>query len=150
MRSPGRPPVGRLEHRQRFWAAIARGLSSEDAAVQAGVAALPPGTLPVSAVDFVSNASIANITLGGDPRRTTFTSSTISASQLGALNLGRIQTANGGAPFGVAGTSIKFLQGNDITTNRAFRLANIASTAAASASLAAIHIDPQDLTILIL
>src|SRR3954447_17783518 len=37
MRSPGRPPVGTLKHRQRFWAAIARGLSSEDAAVQAGV-----------------------------------------------------------------------------------------------------------------
>src|SRR5436190_22577181 len=39
MRSPGRPPVGRLEHRQRFWAAIARGLSSEDAAAEAGVSA---------------------------------------------------------------------------------------------------------------
>jgi IS30 family transposase len=39
MRSPGRPPVGRLEHRQRFWVAIARGLSSEDAAVEAGVSA---------------------------------------------------------------------------------------------------------------
>jgi IS30 family transposase len=39
MRSPGRPPVGRLEHRQWFWAAIARGLSSEDAAAQAGVSA---------------------------------------------------------------------------------------------------------------
>jgi len=39
MRSPGRPPVGRLEHRKRFWAAIAGGLSSEDAAVQAGVSA---------------------------------------------------------------------------------------------------------------
>jgi IS30 family transposase len=39
MRSPGRPPAGRLEHRQRFWAAIARGLSSEDAAAQAGVSA---------------------------------------------------------------------------------------------------------------
>jgi IS30 family transposase len=39
MRSPGRPPVGRLEHRQRFWTAIARGLSSEDAAVVAGVSA---------------------------------------------------------------------------------------------------------------
>ena len=39
MRSPGRPPVGRLEHRQMFWAAIARGLSSEDAAAQAGVSA---------------------------------------------------------------------------------------------------------------
>ena len=39
MRSPGRPPVGRLEHRQRFWTAIARGLSSEDAAAEAGVSA---------------------------------------------------------------------------------------------------------------
>jgi IS30 family transposase len=37
MRSPGRPPVGRREHRQRFWAAIARGLASEDAGVAAGV-----------------------------------------------------------------------------------------------------------------
>ncbi|HKS52208.1 MAG TPA: IS30 family transposase, partial [Pseudonocardiaceae bacterium] len=37
MRSPGRPPVARREHRQRFWAAIARGLSSEDAGVVAGV-----------------------------------------------------------------------------------------------------------------
>ena len=36
MRSPGRPPVARREHRQRFWKAIARGLSSEDAAVAAG------------------------------------------------------------------------------------------------------------------
>ena len=39
MRAPGRPPVGRREHRQRFWAAIARGLSSEDAGVAAGVSA---------------------------------------------------------------------------------------------------------------
>jgi IS30 family transposase len=39
MRSPGRPPAGRREHRQRFWGAIARGLSSEDAAAEAGVSA---------------------------------------------------------------------------------------------------------------
>ena len=39
MRSPGRPPVGRRENRLRFWAAIARGLSSEDAAGEAGVSA---------------------------------------------------------------------------------------------------------------
>jgi IS30 family transposase len=39
MWSPGRPPAGRKEHRQRFWAAIARGLSSEDAAAEAGVSA---------------------------------------------------------------------------------------------------------------
>jgi IS30 family transposase len=37
MRSPGRPPVARREHRQRFWEAIADGWSSEDAAVVAGV-----------------------------------------------------------------------------------------------------------------
>ncbi|QQR45031.1 IS30 family transposase [Myxococcus xanthus] len=37
MSSPGRPPVGRREHRQRFWEAIARGLSSEDAGRGAGV-----------------------------------------------------------------------------------------------------------------
>jgi len=37
MRSPGRPPVARREDRQRFWAGVARGLTSEDAAVQAGV-----------------------------------------------------------------------------------------------------------------
>jgi IS30 family transposase len=39
MRSLGRPSVGRLEHRQRFWLAIARGASSEDAATEAGVSA---------------------------------------------------------------------------------------------------------------
>jgi IS30 family transposase len=38
MRSPGRPPGWRREHRQRFWRAIADGLSSEDAAAVAGVA----------------------------------------------------------------------------------------------------------------
>ena len=37
MRSPGRPPMARREHRQRFWEAIADGLSSEDAGVAAGV-----------------------------------------------------------------------------------------------------------------
>jgi IS30 family transposase len=39
MRSPGRPTAGRREHRQRFWAAIAIGLASEDAAAVAGVSA---------------------------------------------------------------------------------------------------------------
>ena len=37
LRSPGRPMVARREDRQRFWAAIRRGLSSEDAAGEAGV-----------------------------------------------------------------------------------------------------------------
>src|SRR5438874_7829197 len=33
----GHPPAGRREHRVRFWEAIARGVSSENAAVEAGV-----------------------------------------------------------------------------------------------------------------
>lgn len=37
MRSPGRPPVARREHRRAFWEAIARGATSEDAGVEAGV-----------------------------------------------------------------------------------------------------------------
>jgi IS30 family transposase len=37
MRSPGRPPGWRRGHRQRFWEAIARGLTSEDAAAVAGL-----------------------------------------------------------------------------------------------------------------
>lgn len=37
MASPGRPPAGWREHRQRFWGAIANGLSSEEAGVVAGV-----------------------------------------------------------------------------------------------------------------
>ncbi len=36
-RSGGRPSAGRREHRERFWAAIARGASSVDAATEAGV-----------------------------------------------------------------------------------------------------------------
>jgi transposase len=37
LRSPGRPPVARQEHRRRFWAFIAAGLSREDAAMEVGV-----------------------------------------------------------------------------------------------------------------
>src|SRR5947209_213317 len=36
-RGLGRPPAGRREHRVRFWEAIARGASSENAATAAGV-----------------------------------------------------------------------------------------------------------------
>src|SRR4051812_2071273 len=39
MPSPGRPPVGRREHRQRFWALIAAGMMSDWAGVAVGVSA---------------------------------------------------------------------------------------------------------------
>lgn len=37
MHSPGRPIAGRREHRARFWENIARGLTSEQAAIAAGM-----------------------------------------------------------------------------------------------------------------
>ena len=43
LRFPGRPPVARQENRRRFWAFIAEGLSSEDAAMEVGVSQ-PVGT----------------------------------------------------------------------------------------------------------
>jgi IS30 family transposase len=43
LRSPGRPPVWRREHQRRFWDLIARGVSSEEAALECGVSA-PVGT----------------------------------------------------------------------------------------------------------
>lgn len=60
LRSPGRPPVAQQTHRRRFWVLIAGGLSSEDAAIGAGVSApvgvrwfreaggMPPSTLAPS------------------------------------------------------------------------------------------------------
>jgi IS30 family transposase len=58
MRSPGRPPAGRREHRQCFWMAIARGLSSEDAGVEAGVSA------PVGGRWFREGGGMPSITMG--------------------------------------------------------------------------------------
>ena len=63
MRSPGRPPVGRLEHRQRFWAAIARGLSSEAAAAEAGVSG------PVGVRWFREGGGMPSVTLAAPSGR---------------------------------------------------------------------------------
>jgi transposase len=37
LRSPGRPPMAGRDERRRFWAAIAAGMASEAAAIEAGV-----------------------------------------------------------------------------------------------------------------
>lgn len=58
IRSPGRPTAGRREHRQAFWKAIARGLTSEDAAMAAGVSP------PVGARWFRENGGMPPTNLG--------------------------------------------------------------------------------------
>src|SRR5215212_3033711 len=80
MRSPGRPPVGRREHRQRFWAAIARGERSDVAGVEAGVSPVvgvrwfreaggmaPISQAPLSGryLSFVEREEIAVLRAGG-------------------------------------------------------------------------------------
>jgi IS30 family transposase len=58
MRSPGRPPAGRREHRQQFWEGVARGLSTEDAALAADVSP------PVGARWFRENGGMPPSSLG--------------------------------------------------------------------------------------
>jgi IS30 family transposase len=58
MGSPGRPSVGRREHRQRFWRAIAQGLSNREAGIEAGVSA------SVGARWFQEAGGMASITMG--------------------------------------------------------------------------------------
>ena len=80
MRSPGRPTVGRREHRQEFWEGIARGLTSEQAASAAGVSqavgtrwfrecgGMPPFSLrPLSGryLSFVEREKIALLRASG-------------------------------------------------------------------------------------
>jgi IS30 family transposase len=56
MRSPGRPPAALREHRQQFWAAIARGVSSGDAALEAGV------SIPVGVRWFREGGGMSSVT----------------------------------------------------------------------------------------
>ena len=75
IRSPGRPTTGRGEHRQRFWKAIGRGLSSWEAACEAGVSqpvgtrwfrdngGMPPTTLTPLSGHYLSFAEREEIAL---------------------------------------------------------------------------------------
>jgi IS30 family transposase len=80
MHSPGRPTVGRRKHRKQFWEGIARGLTSEQAAIAAGVSqavgtrwfrecgGMPPFSLrPLSGryLSFVEREKIALLRASG-------------------------------------------------------------------------------------
>ena len=58
--SPGRPPVAGRDERRQFWAAIAAGLSSEDAGAAAGVP---------EAVGAVGCAVVSNVGVIGQNER---------------------------------------------------------------------------------
>lgn len=116
--------------------------------IYAGVGPLAAGqTLPSAPSDFIAPAMIRSATLGSGSRVPSFANSVIAAAMEGNLNLGTIQTANGGVPFGVAAHQILALAGTDLASRRSFRLVRVASTSAATAALAARGINPQDFVV---
>src|SRR5262249_58676233 len=75
--SPGRPVVAGRDQQRRFWAAIAAGMASEDAAVQAGMSQTvgtrlfrKVGDMPPGDVSAISEAAVRPVSLvcgaGGD------------------------------------------------------------------------------------
>ena len=119
-------------------------LSNSD--IYAGIGPLAAGqTLPAAPGDFVAPAMIRSVTLGA--LAPSFANSVIAAANEGNLNLGTIQTANGGLPFGLAAHQISALTGVVLTSRKSFRVVRITSTSAATAALAARGINPQDFVV---
>lgn len=84
--------------------------SLTDSRVYAGVAlsVAQNGTLAASASDLASNSSIGSISLSGRAK-TAFSNSLISADILGSLNLGKVNTSNGGTAEGISANKIHSL-----------------------------------------
>ena len=76
--------------------------------------------LPDNATSFVNAATIKGVTVRsrGTP---SFVGSNIVASSLGRLNLGTVQTNNGGTPYGVAANDIASIQGQRSDTGESAR-----------------------------
>ncbi len=75
-------------------------------AIQAGVADTVTG-LATTPSDFVSQAQIASLAVTGLRGQTyAFSDSTISAADIGKVLVERVQSSNGGTPFGISATSI--------------------------------------------
>ena len=119
----------------------------EDSQIYAGIGASGAAAPfpPVSSA-FAAMARISTIQLRKMNGVFSDTNSSIAASQIGQLNLGRVQFANGGTPFGVQAVSIKSLTAAGPSTS-AFTFRNLTSQAIVSADFAAKKIDPQDFTI---
>ena len=73
--------------------------------IYAGVNPPAGALLPTVAADFVAPATIRGVNIR--TRGTSgFSNSAIAASTLGRMNLGVVNTDNGGAPFGIAAQTI--------------------------------------------
>jgi hypothetical protein len=119
--------------------------------ILAGVGPLQPGEfIPTSASEFAANATIKSITLRPGIRYVSFANSSIAAFNIGAMSLNRVQTNNGGAPFGVAAHFMSSLSGLDLKTRRSFSIGHITSGSVVASAFARQRINPQDLLVDIL
>lgn len=102
--------------------------------------------LPATTSDFANTAEIRTITLRRSASAS-FSDSNIAAYDLGTVDLGAVQTSNGGTPFGVAGHSIASITLVDQTTRRSAHATNPASAAAFSQVLVSRGIAQGDLVV---
>ncbi|HXE54050.1 MAG TPA: fibronectin type III domain-containing protein, partial [Tepidisphaeraceae bacterium] len=123
----------------------AAGLSGSK--LYAGVSGLVAGqTLPTTSAQL-SSAVLRVLTLSGRGTSAADVNSAIAAGIIGQLNLGTIQTANGGVRFGVAAHLIASLVGTDVSTRKHLALRKLNSASNTSAMLAGEGISGQDLIV---
>lgn len=128
---------------------IAPTLSGSD--FSAGLATLPAGqTLPASAADFASPASIHSITLRPRAKMIGFVGSNLAASSIGKLSLGTIQSSNSGKAFGIATTSLGSLFARDVSRPQTFRFTGVHDPNALAAQMTAEKLNPGDFVIRLL
>ena len=113
--------------------------------VIAGILIPAPGSLlsPPSVVAAqIGNVSIHKTSVGAS-----FTNSFFEARNIRSADLGTIQMANNGTPFGIATSQLIRLSGQDSLTHKVFSIANPTSSASVSALLAQKGITPQDFAV---
>jgi hypothetical protein len=90
--------------------------------------------LPAAPANFLNEAGIGRLTLVAPRGASAFDNSVVAANNLGRLNLGVVDTDNGGTPFGVAADSITALVAAGPLGQR-LRLANLDDPTAAASTL---------------
>jgi len=113
--------------------------------VIAGILIPAPGSL-LSPPSVVA-AQIGNVSIHKTSMGASFTNSFFEARNIRSADLGTIQMANNGTPFGIATSQLIRLSGQDSLTRKVFSIANPTSSASVSALLAQKGITPQDFAV---
>ncbi|HEX4794213.1 MAG TPA: Ig-like domain-containing protein [Humisphaera sp.] len=114
----------------------------------AGVASLPGSqVLPQTAADFVAAVAIGSLKVHHVVGTATFVDSSIAASIITRADLGGVQLANSGTPFGVAAQSIKSLTLRSSANEQKLILKNATDDVTLANEVAASGLPLQDLVL---